>query len=244
MLGFRIVYRRLLPSQPTFGRLFSWKSRLNRDPELRERKKESLKKRYLLRRLEPLDIESSDAPGSSYASKTRELLEQRMAGYVNRVSKLANVTSVDRSEIESISMGNERSLKDLLQSVSHPNPRSAIVVVKDRGNTERVLKVLKREFPNLLVSLMDRERVEVRQPQLTDELREERGRMIDSFLSSTRKELKKLELVSYEELKKSSLREKDIQEIRFQIRQLFSVAESELDSIMRTAMDELDIDFT
>jgi hypothetical protein len=217
---------------------------MNRDPDLRVKKQESLNKRYLLRRLDSLETELIDFPGESCVSRTRELVEQRMATFANRVGKLANVSSIERSEVEATPLGNSQSLRELILSISQPSPRSAIIVVKDRGNTERVFKILKREFPNLSVSLMDRERVELRQPTITDAIREERGGMVDNLISAARKELKKLELQSYDELKKSSLSDRDLQTSRSLVKQIFAAADSDLEAMMKTAMDELEIDFS
>jgi ribosome recycling factor len=238
------IFRRLLfvPAQRFPSRGFSWKSRLNRDPELRQRKLEILNKRYLLRRLDALENEDHATSGGVIVQQTRDLVEQKLTTLSNRVSKLANLSSIDKEELEEVDCGGGTSLKTLTISVSQSSPRSAIIIVKDKGNTERLFKQLKREFPNLTVTMMDRERIALRVPTITEDLRERRGEMVDKLITDSRKELKKLELQTYNEIKKQ-MSDRELLAIRERIRSVFDAAEKDLDSTLKTAMDELEIDF-
>jgi ribosome recycling factor len=224
-------------------RNFSWKSRLSREPEIRERKIEALNKRYLLRRLDELDGPEPSAPGYAAIASVKEVVEKRLSQITDRVEELSNVVSIDREDLAESMVGKELKLRDVALSISLPNRRSAIIVVKDRGNTERVLKVLKRANPNLIVSLMDRERIEVKLPKDSAELREARGEAIDEILARFRKELKKLELQAYDEIKKLRFNDRDTLVLRENARAIFSAAEQTLDNLLHAAMEDLGIDF-
>ena len=226
-----------------FQRNFSWKSRLNRDPEMRQRKLEILNKRYLLRRLDALEDVDVVVPSDSVVNRCKDLVEKKMASVSDRVCKQANISSIDGEELRVLNVGSGMTLKEWTLSISQPSPRSAIIVVKDRGNTERLFKHLKRAFPNMFVTLMDRERVELRLPQITNDLREKRGEVVDKLISDSRKELKKLELQTYDELKRMSLADRQLHDARERTRSVFQAAEENLNTVLKTAMDDLGIDF-
>jgi hypothetical protein len=216
---------------------------LDRDPEARARKAESLKKRYLLRRIDPIDDDGLPSSGGEMYRRTRSSVERKLGEVSDSVAKLANVLSIERDVLGEIRVGNNLFLKDLIHSIQSSSPQSSVIVVRDRGNTERLLKVLRRELPQLKVRLMDRERIELLVPAVTPELREERGEKIDRLITTAKKELKKLELQAYDELKKSGLSDRDILTAREAIRGIFTPAENALDSSLETAMEKLDIDF-
>jgi ribosome recycling factor len=216
---------------------------MKRDPELQERKVELLNKRFGLRKMEELKEVSSSIPGESMIERIKDLVETRTNQISQRVSKLSNVTDLDRGMIEDTEIGKGIKMKVLALSISQPNSRTVIVVVKDRGNTERLYKALKREYPNHRVSLMDRERIELTLPGLTDEVREGRGEQVDAVISAGRKELKKLELEMYDEIKKLNLPEKEVIILRTTVRDIFEKAEQDLEWLFKSAMDDLDLDF-
>lgn len=216
---------------------------MKRDPELRERRVELLKKRFGLRKMEELKEASSSIPGESMIERINDLVENRTMQISQRVSKLSNVTDLDRGIIENIEIGKGVHMKVLALSISQPNSRTVVVVVKDKGNTERLHKALKREYPNLRVSLMDRERIELTLPVLTDEAREGRGEQVDAVISAGRKELKKLELQTYDEIKKLNLPEKEVIILRTTVRDMFEKAEKDLERVFESAMDDLNLDF-
>ena len=239
-----IQFRRVVLSVPSpFSRLFSWKSRQNRDPEARIRKQESLNKRYTLRRLGELPDEAGESTSSTaVVARARDQAMRKVNSTLTRVLRLSNVSSIDKAEVYACKVGESVSLSDLVASISTPSPRSAIVVVKDRGNTERVFKALKREFSSLQVSLMDRDRVELKLPEITDSLRENRGQLIDALVDQTKKELKKLELQVYADIKQRQLTQSEVMALRVELGDVFLSALSQLEKSLNSALDDLGLD--
>ena len=230
---------------PRFSRQFSWKSRLNRDPDLRQRKQEALNKRYTLRRLGELeeDVKGSE-PHGTLITRFRDQVDAKLSTASSRISKFSNIEFIDKADLHGAKVGETIPLADLVASISTPNPRCAVIVVKDRGNTERVLKALKRELPHLQVSIMDRERIEVRLPKATAELREDRGRVIDGIAQQAKKDLKKLELQTYDVIKKQSITKAEMLAIRDQVEKEFSSASKKLDAAVDEATEALGLEPT
>jgi len=224
-------------------RRFSWKSRISRDPELRQKKLESLKKRYTLRRIGVLqETEAAPVPGSKMLSTISESLDQRLSAISIQTERLCQIHSVEKSDLESTRVGDTIPLFALTSAITQPNPRSAVVVVKDKGNTERVFKALKRSFPSLIVSIMDRERVEVKLPRITEELRLYRGNQVAKLIEETRKTLKNLELQSYDQIKKGSYSSSDALSLRTKLRESFASAEKTLEQMEEKALDSLGLE--
>lgn len=239
-----VIYR-AASSLRTMGilRRFSWKSRISRDPELRQKKLESLNKRYTLRRIGELeDTEAVPVPGSQMLSTISESLDQRLSAISIHTERLCQIHSVEKSDLESTRVGDTIPLISLSSAITQPNPRSAVVVVKDKGNTERVFKALKRSFPSLIVSIMDRERVEVKLPRITEEFRIDRGNQVAKFIEENRKALKKLELQTYDQIKKGSYSSSDVLSLRTKVRESFASAETTLDGIEKDALDSLGLE--
>jgi ribosome recycling factor len=182
------------------SRLFSWKSRLNRDPELRQKKLESLNKRYTLRRLDVLDGQSIyPQDGSEFFPRVQRSIETILARADSRMSKISNIDELDREEMENIGVGSTP--LQAIASIHMSGPRSCTVAVRDRGNIDRVFKALKHAFPHCMCSILGRERVEVKIPPITAELREARGEVAEKCIDEIKKELKKSELLVYREIK-------------------------------------------
>ena len=167
---------------------------MNRDPELRQRKLESLNKRYIMRRFDELDPEKHNQP-SVIISRVIELIAISLSKAEDRVSKLTNIFSLEQSQLESLLVGKTPVYK--LARVFLTGTRGATLVLVDRGNIDRVLKAVKNAFPYCQCTIIDRERIELRISRVSPELREERGKLVQKAVNDTRKDLKKLEYVSH-----------------------------------------------
>lgn len=232
-----------LTSRQSLARSFSWKSRLGKDPELRRLKQESLNKRYAFRRFGELEnSQSDDKADTNWVSSLRESVLVRYTEAFVTIKQLANISSLRREDVLESSVSDSIALKQLALSVSLPNPRTAIVVVKDRGNTERVLKSLKRSFPNWIVTLMDRERVEIKLPKLTEGLRVSRGQGIGRRVDELKKDLKRSELRAYERIRKSCLSPQDATILKEQVKAMFGDIESQLNVLSKDLIDSLGLE--
>ena len=223
-------------------RCFSWKSRLNRDPELRQKKLESLNKRYTLRRIDVLDGEGESASsGGQVLQQTHEKIATILSRADTRINKITNIEAIDRDEVEKTLVGTTP--LGSIASVSMTGSKAATVVVHDRGNIDRVLKALKHAFSHCTCTILGRERVEVKIPRITPEIREKRGVLVSKCVDESRKELKKAELILYKEIKTShkgpshataSLVER--------IKTEFSTANKLLDETFDAAIDKLGLE--
>ena len=181
-------------------RFFSWKSRLNRDPEIRQRKLESLSKRYTLRRIDVLDeVSAVSSDAVTVMSKVQENIGKILSRADSQINKISNIDAIDREELLQIPVGTVP--LDTLATITMSGDKSATVVVNDRGNIDRVFKALKHAFSHCTCTILGRERVEVKIPLITPELREKRGDQVEKCVENTRKELKKAELLFYKEIK-------------------------------------------
>ena len=207
------------------------------------RKLESLKRRFTLRKIGELDDpEVAAFPGSSILDRVRDGIQRRLNSLDGRTHSLANLVAIDVRLLEETPMGQSLSLRQLALSVSTPNPRTAVIVVKDRGNTERVYKATKREHPNLVVTLMDRDRVEAKLPTVTDDLRIQRGELVHKLVHDANKALKKSELQAYNEIKALSLPAPSMNEVREAVRAEFLHAAEYIETLQAHALDELGLE--
>ena len=193
-ISVKIVRRKLTyyTGLTTFSRDFSWKSRLNRDPELRQRKLESLNKRYILRRFDKLDFDEQ-SQSSVIFSHVQDSISSTLSKADVRLSKLTNIFSFEQSQLEGLLVG-----KTYLHQLAHvtlPSSRSATIVVPDRGNIERVMKAVKIAFPYCQSSIIDRERISLKIARVSPEVREDRGKLVQKHINEVKKDLKKLEYV-------------------------------------------------
>lgn len=237
----RFIEGRLWSSLCT-SRLFSWKSRLNRDPELRQKKLESLKKRYTLRRLDILD-EPTEYPkdGSEYFSRAQVSIEAILAKADSRMNKISNIEELDREELEKLAVGSTP--LQALASLHMSGSKACIVAVRDRGNIDRVHKALKHAFPHCTCSILGRERVEVRIPPITAELRESRGQLAERCVEEIKKELKKAELILYKEIKATSNAPSHITAALVErIKAEFSKANQLIDETLISAIEKLGLE--
>ena len=180
---------------------FSWKSRLNRDPEERQKKLESLSKRYTLRRIDVLDESPAPQTDSTTLHKVRDNIANILSRVDSRITKISNIEALDREELLQTPIGTIPLAA--LASVTMSGPKSATVVAHDRGNIDRIFKALKHAFAHCSCSILGRERVEVKIPRITPEVRELRGAQVSKLIDESRKELKKAELLVYKEIKAS-----------------------------------------
>ena len=130
-------------------RSFSWVSKLGKDPELRLKKIEALNRRYALRRLGELpDDETKLLFGEPVFSHCRKEVKNRIEVLTRRLRRLSNIKCVDREDLEQTSVGNTNCVREYVSTIMEPNPRCAIIVMKDKGNTERIFKSIKAKHPN------------------------------------------------------------------------------------------------
>lgn len=224
-------------------RSFSWKSRLKKDPDLRLKKLEALNRRYSLRRLGELPDETPKLLlGEPVLSQCRREVKKRIEVVTHRLKRFSNLSTVDRVDLEETSMGEAHQVRDYIISIQQPNPRTAVVVVKDRGNTERILKSLKSKHPNFLVTLMDRERIQVALPRITKEFRELRGKHVNDEITKAKKELRKLELQSFRDLEKMTLNRFEFLQWRERVAIEIKNTEPILETLLADALENLELE--
>ena len=225
----------------SLGRLFSWKSRLGRDPEERQRKLESLAKRYTLRRIDALEDESTSLSESSrFHKRAQDTIATILFRGESRVSKLTNIDELDKNELENVPVGTVPLSN--IATISLEGSKRSVIVVMDRGNIDRVYKSLKHAFPHCTCTILGRERVEVKIPPITAELREKRGEMISKSIDEFRKELKKSELLFYKEIKAAQTGGKSQVNSLEKIKAEFSMANKLLDECLDAAIDKLGLE--
>ena len=192
-----------------FFRSFSWKSRQNRDPDLRLRKKELLDKRYTFRRIGVLD----ESGLVNDVSEAERFIEKVLLEFANEISMLKNVSSVDRTSIETIMIGKVPLSSFAL--VSQQNPRTVVIVPKQVGNLDLVLKNVRRVLhPSWEAHMLDRDRIEVNLVPNRSAVQH-----ISHLCNETLKKLKKYELETYAELRKKNTHRDVFEEIKVKFKQ-------------------------
>ena len=225
----------------SLGRLFSWKSRLGRDPEERQRKLESLAKRYTLRRIDALEDESTSLSESSrFHKRAQDTIATILFRGESRVSKLTNIDELDKNELENVPVGTVPLSN--IATISLEGSKRSVIVVMDRGNIDRVYKSLKHAFPHCTCTILGRERVEVKISPTTAELREKRGAMVSKSIDEIRKELKKSELLFYKEIKAAQTGGSSQVTSLEKIKAEFSIANKLLDVCLDDAIDKLGLE--
>jgi ribosome recycling factor len=217
-------------------RFFSWKSRLNRDPELRQRKIESLNRRYALRRIDILET-SSDTQQGQLFSRMQDSIASILGRTESRIEKLVSIESLDKSAIELLNVGTEP--LERLGSVRMTGLKHATVFVNDRGNIDRVYKTIKAAYPFCMCTIIDRDRIELKIPRLTGEFRLSRGEEVTHSVKEARKQIKKLELSIACELKKNHSKDHEIID---KVKQEFEAANKLLDDAETHAIDKLGLE--
>lgn len=238
----RILTAFLQPSNACPVRFFSWKSRLNRDPEIRQRKLESLNKRYTLRRIDALDDDSSlSSDTATVMNKVHESIGKILSRADSQINKISNIDAIDKEELLQIPVGTVP--LGTLATITMSGVKSATVVVNDRGNIDRVFKALKHAFSHCSCTILGRERVEVKIPLITPELRETRGAQVAKCVENTRKELKKAELLFYKEIKNTQKGPShEVTSLVERIKTEVSTANKLLDDAMDAAIDKLGLE--
>lgn len=236
----RPVFQKSIAGQ---SRVFSWFSRLNKNPEDRVRKVEALNRRYTLRRLGKLPDESPKLlPGETVFLKCHEDIRKRLEDLKARIGRLANISSVPRSDLEETIVGENHHVKDYVRTTLQPNPRTAILVVREKGYTELVLKSLKAKHGNYLFSIMDRERIQVSLPRITDEFRKFRGKLVDKEAAKVKKELEKLELQCVQDLESSATKSPEWFRWKERIEIEIKNAQLIVQSLLENALEILDLE--
>jgi hypothetical protein len=209
---------------------FSWKSRLGRDPELRQRKIEKLNQRYTLRRFDELEepTDASSIPGPADSSAETHVVSQSVSASVQKVSdeisRILGPRQLTRDLFDNMRVGTIPLHQFATFTVF--SEYEAVVVARDKGNIDMLFKSLRTQLSTCSATILGRERVEVRLRELTGKEIDGRRTAIYSVIDSALKALKRLEL-------KTTEKGPDV-------RRIFSNAEVQMKGIRDEAMMILD----
>lgn len=218
---------------------FSWKSRQKRDPDLRAEKLKVLEKRYTLRRIGELkDSDELRRPVLQHLEEVSVSIRRTTDELRSRIQPLISIESLNPAVLGNTQVGSLTLGK--LAMILQPNPRTLVLVARDRGSVDLILKTARRANPICSVSILDRERVEVKLPPLTDELKLKLGSDVERLCKECTKQLKKTELLKYKEL--VGLSKAEIEGVRWSVKLEFEKAEKAVESILKTAIDELGLE--
>jgi len=119
-----------------------------------------------------------------------------------------------------------------MANVRLSGPRLATIFLNDRGYIDRVFKSVKAGYPFCICTIIDRERVEIKIPRISEDFRVVRAEQVAKTIRDTRKELKKFDL---------SVR-KDFKEIDDRVKGEFQAANALLDDAEIDAIDRLGLE--
>lgn len=171
--------------------VLSWKSRLGRDPELRQKKLEKLNKRYTLRRFDELDDVLDVPTGVPHASEITPVIHSTLDKLSSDLERIVGPSTLAKDMICDTKVGGA-SLRQLATTTMN-SPYTATIVPYDRGNLDMVFKAVRIHFPTCTATILGRDRIELRLKELTSKEVESRESEIANLISNAEKQLKKLE---------------------------------------------------